>query len=215
MKKSIFLLIFSILLTGLSQAQVVQRKKTTTKKKEDSKAYFDESGGFKHRLWYGGGFNLSFGGNAVYNSFLFGLSPMVGYKITDNLSIGPRLAFDYQYIKGQVNTGAIRSANLTNFSFGPFLRYKFFNVIFIHVEGVYESTQNVFIDGSGYLVENTSTQKLLTERNNRLNFLPGLGYNSGGLFAMDLSVLYNYQKAQDKTSLSVPFDFRLGFTYKF
>ena len=74
------LLLFTFVI-GVSTAEAQRSKK----KRNSTEEYFDESGGFAHRLWYGGGFNLNFGGNGGSNQLLIGVSPMVGFKINDCL----------------------------------------------------------------------------------------------------------------------------------
>src|SRR5690349_9643560 len=94
--------------------------------KKDVDKYFDESGGFKHRLWYGGGFNLGYQGGSDYSIFNIGITPMIGYKIIPRVSFRPRLGIDYSYIKGEVlvldNGQPVlvgrKSANLTSCSVG-------------------------------------------------------------------------------------------------
>ena len=87
------LLLFTFVI-GVSTAEAQRSKK----KRNSTEEYFDESGGFAHRLWYGGGFNLNFGGNGGSNQLLIGVSPMVGFKINDIFSLGPRVSFDLSLI---------------------------------------------------------------------------------------------------------------------
>ena len=111
-------------------------KPTTTPNKKSKKAddYFDESGGFKHRLWYGGNFNLGFSGGQGQSVFVIGVTPMVGYKIIGGLSAGPRLGVTYTSYKGFDSRGYATSLGLTEFSAGPFVRYKLFKNFFVQGE---------------------------------------------------------------------------------
>lgn len=181
-------------------------------KKEVDK-YFDESGGFKHRLWYGGGFNLGFSGGNSYSVFNFGITPMVGYKVIPNLSFGPRVGFDYTYLKGETAIGK-KSTNLTTYSMGIFGRLKFLKVLFLHTEYNYESIESAYTDFYGNLLTDPNTNQIRTERTGHDNFLAGAGYNSGeGLFGYEISLLYNFNVPVNSTKL--PWDIRVGFTYKF
>lgn len=210
----LFLLLTLISLVSVANAQIT-RKTTPKEKKAKTEKLFDESGGFKHRLWYGGGLNLNFGAATNYvNTFRFGLSPMVGYKITDKFSIGPRIAVNYNYIKGTTINNEIKSSSLVDYSVGVFARYKIFQGFFAHVEYDFESFQNYFIDYDGRLGVDQNNN-VIKVRNSRSNFYPGVGYNSGGLLSMDIMLLYNYQLGQDKTTNQLPIEYRIGFTYKF
>lgn len=223
MKSIFYLLIFGTLISLNSVNAQSGNKKEVDK-------YFDESGGFKHRLWYGGGFNIGYQGGDIYNLFSVGITPMVGYKIIPSVSFGPRVGFDYTYIKGDVvvnNNGqpefvGRKSANLTNYSVGIFGRVKFLKVLFVHVETNYESTQNVeliAVSTGGFIGQYlygdiTNGNKIRTTRDGRNNTLAGLGYNSGeGLFGYEISLLYNFNVPENSAEL--PWDFRIGFTYKF
>lgn len=186
-------------------------KKKTTAKKTDQ--YFDESGGFKHRLWYGGSFNLNFGGDGqTYNSFVIGLTPMVGYKITNNWSAGPRVGFSYNRYKF-INPTLV--LNLTDYTVGAFTRYKVFKNFFVHTEADYYSQQ---LPGSkddpGKIIKDVDGN-VFKFRDNRMNYYAGVGYNSGGLLGYEIMALYNFTIANDPNDPRTPFDLRIGFTYNF
>lgn len=212
-KKRILILIFTLIFASFSTFIIGQNKG----KKETDK-YFDESGGFTHRLWYGGGFNLGFSGNNAYSQFNFGLTPMVGYKVLPFLSFGPRVGFDYTYIKGETDNGSQltgrKSANLTTYSLGVFGRVKFLRFFLIHSELNYQSIENAFVTNSGNLAYDSKTDKVLTQREGRENYLLGGGYNSGdGLIGYEILFLYNF--SIPTSSPQLPWDLRFGFTYKF
>jgi hypothetical protein len=155
--------------------------------------YFDESGGFKHRLWYGGGFNLGLNGSA----FQVGITPMVGYKIVGELSAGPRLGIAYT----SFSNGNTRES-FTDYNAGVFARYKFLGFLFLHAEYGYSS--------KNYLDEFYRPIKL-----NRFAPALGVGYNSGsGSFGYEISLLYD-PTIGDITSSISPLDIRVGFNYNF
>ena len=86
---SLLALLFVSMMTNDAHAQRQGKKKKSSKTDE----YFDESG-FVNKLWYGGGLNLGYSGGNNQSFFAFGLSPMVGYKVWDDIiSIGPKLGF--------------------------------------------------------------------------------------------------------------------------
>jgi hypothetical protein len=189
-------------------------KKKTTKKTDE---FFDESGGFKHRLWYGGNVNLSLSGLNGGSLFAIGITPMVGYKIIGGLSAGPRLGINYTSIKAYNTKGGVSSVSVTDYSAGVFARYKAFQNFFAHTEFEYVNEQNprIFRDNAGNLfIDLDSNGKPLKDpRQSRNNTYAGIGYSSGGTFAYEIMILYNFNVAQN--SFEQPITYRAGFTYKF
>lgn len=196
-----FLLLLALFIgIGTADAQNYSKKKKKKKKKkpktEQTDDYFDESGGFAHRLWYGGMINFQYGGFDRNSSILvLGLSPMVGYKFTENFSIGPRLTFNYLEIFAEgPNYKAMQ------LGIGGFGRAKFTPELFAHIE--YQ----------------TLTQKELSDFGDPDikddNFFAGIGYNSamGNGFGYEILGLYNFME-EDETR--VPIEIRIGFTYNF
>jgi hypothetical protein len=184
-------------------------KKKTTKKTDD---YFDESGGFKHRLWYGGNFNLGFNGAEGTSMFTIGLTPMIGYKIIGGLSAGPRVGISYTNIKAYNTQNKVSSVGLTDFSLGAFTRYKAFKNFFAHAEYEYQSQQLPFGDNNNLILLDAAG-KAIKKRFNRSNNYIGLGYSSGEIFSYEIMGLYNL--SIPKGSFEQPISIRAGFTYKF
>ena len=185
------------------------KKKTTAKKTDD---YFDESGGFKHRLWYGGSFNLNLSGSDGSSYFVIGITPMIGYKIIGGLSAGPRIGVNYTSIKSLNTQNKISSVGLTDFSLGAFTRYKAFQNFFVHAEYEYQSLQSAFGD-SYNRIQLDADGKPIKERYSRTNYYGGIGYNSGGIVGYEIMGLYNFNLPKD--SFEQPFSLRFGLTYKF
>jgi hypothetical protein len=184
---------------------------TTNPNKKTKKAddYFDESGGFKHRLWYGGNFNLGFSGGQGQSVFVIGVTPMVGYKIIGGLSAGPRLGVTYTSYKGFDSRGYATSLGLTEFSAGPFVRYKLFKNFF--VQGEHEFLRSYEEDASGNILLGSDNKPI---RQGRQNTYGGVGYTSGGgLIGYEISLMYNF--TLPSTSFKQPFDIRFGFNYNF
>jgi len=150
------------------------------------------------------GFNFNFSGtrdafgNAL-NTMQLGVSPMVGYKINDILSVGPRLSIDYL----EVFTPGTNPRYMF-WGVGPFARGKFSETIFAQVE--YE------IRGVSSL--NSASDRFGSFRENRENFYVGLGYQSsgGGLVGYEFMALYNFLE-QDQTN--IPLTFRFGLNWNF
>jgi len=172
----------------------------------DADKYFDESGSFTSNLWYGGGFQLGFSGGSFSSAFQIGISPMVGYKITDEFSVGPRFSLLYTYYRAETIDG-VQSTNIVDYGIGAFTRYKVFRSIFAHLE--YGFDNEVFS-----LQYNSISGEYEKSRRLQNNALVGLGYNDGnGVWGYEIALLYNL--LQEDTVVDLPFEFRFGFTYNF
>lgn len=179
-----------------------KKKKPTTEKTDD---YFDESGNIAAKLWYGGNIgNIGLGGN----SFSAAVSPMVGYKITNNLSTGVIGKLDYFY---QRYNPSLTLSNL-DLSIGAFARFKIIPAIFLHAELETTSFQRPEFDNLGQVTVDQG--KIVTNRESQPHFYVGGGYNSGnGLFGYEISFYYNV--IDKATNYRTPFDLRIGFNYNF
>lgn len=208
------LLLLCMLFVGISTADAQYGKKKKKKKKSDDQEYFDESGGFKHKLWYGGGFNLGFSGGNTQSVFNFGISPMVGYKITEQLSIGPRAVLDYSTYKIS-QFGEVFRANTLSYGGGVFARGKIFQSLFLHTE--FELLNEPFFvgdpNGNFFLVDNDN--KLITVRETSNNFYIGGGYYSGGGGGLGYEIVLLYNLLEPEDSLNLPIALRFGFTWNF
>jgi hypothetical protein len=161
------------------------------------------SSGLAQHLWYGGGFVLGFAGNSYSSQFQFGLSPMVGYKFTNILSVGPKGSIVYNHIRVQDFGGGVEKVNAWDYSAGVFARALIFRGFFGQVEYDYESYVQLYTD-------------LTTVRVNRGNTYLGAGYNTSrgeGGFGTEIMVTYNLN--QPGNTLESPFDYRIGFTFNF
>lgn len=186
--------------------------------------YFEENGNFAGRLWYGGGFNLALAGSGDYNQFVFGLAPMVGYKVTDDFSVGPRFGFDYQfvrgnaavfspdYVSGQFLGFTNEKKGTFSFSGGIFARYKAFRSFFAHLEFELQNRE-LFLEDRGFLIYEAVRQELLTIKETRENFYAGIGYTSGYPLGFEMLLLYNFNTPEN--TIELPFDLRFGINYNF
>lgn len=161
-----------------------------------------EKDDFASRLWYGGGVNIGFSGGNFESIFQLGVSPMVGYKIFEEFSIGPRVALQYTHYRTELG-GRVETANPVSWAAGVFTRYKLFRSIFAQAEFEFENAA-VFSFGVDGL------EVLRRERN---NFYVGAGYNSGGEWGYEILLLYNTTQANN--DINSPFVFRFGFTRNF
>ncbi len=166
---------------------------------------------FMQKLWYGGNFGLGFTGGNQSSQFNFGVYPMVGYKIIPWFSVGPRLGFDYNYYKGPGDNGKIASTNIFSFYSGVFARANIYRWIFAQAEYGVTFGKQAFLDGYGRLI--MEGDKVKKSQVTQESGLIGLGYNSGGIIATELMLLYDVLVPTD--SYQNPWNFRFGITYKF
>lgn len=195
------LIVFLFILTTQTGSSQASRRPGLAAQKKESLAFAD-------RLWYGGGFGLSFssGLNGLDgNTFAIGISPMLGYKFNPILSIGPR--FEFLYTTGRFRNsfnGPVIKYNGVDYGAGIFGRAKFLPFLFAHVETNY--INRVFPTGF-------NGNKVETERVGDNQTLIGLGYTSGGAFKSELLLLYDL--TADSQSTNLPLVYRFGFTYNF
>ncbi len=123
------------------------------------------------KIYVGGGLGFNLGTDVLSYS----LSPYAGYKVTDALSAGLRVT--YQYTKFNQSDITINAYGL-----GPFARYKFAGPLFAHAE--YEFlTFKVDIPGSGAEANSQSFNSLLVGG--------GLSQPLGRAAAFNVLFLYN------------------------
>ncbi len=160
---------------------------------------------FATHLWYGGGMNVGFANDGFSSLFRIGVSPMVGYKIFEEFSIGPRLSLQYDHYRFRPfgSGGSVETTNSLYWAAGVFSRYKVLRTIFAHVE--YE-----FENAPVYAISGNSIEVL---RRERTNAHVGAGYNSGDKFGYEILLLYNLLHPEN--DINSPFSFRIGFTYNF
>ncbi len=183
-----------------AQNRIKQRKSSPPR--EERNRENDESEKLIDKLWFGGNIGLGFSSNQFENLFLIGLSPMVGYKITPQFSIGPRIDFSYTYFGYKTGPDSKERLNMFSYGIGPFARFKIIESIFIHGEYQIESRAFPLWTGSGYT----------RVRDIQSNLFLGVGYNMGG---SELVLLYNFYATNRTTYFQPPFDFRFGFNYNF
>ncbi len=187
-------------------------KKKKKKKKADKE---EKTFHFTDQLWYGGGGALNFSGGNNFNYFVFGLSPMVGYKIIEPVSIGPRLSFSYNYLKGQGTDGNFYKTQPISYSVGVFTRFKFLRSLFVHAELEHESREIFYVDPFGYLAIDYINGTILTDRITRENVYLGAGYNSSSPSGWGYEILVLYNFLIPENSYELPFNIRVGLTYRF
>ena len=204
MKKALqFLVLVAVLMISFTHDAEAQKRKSS----RDVDDYFDDKGTFKDRLWYGADVTLNFFSVPGGNVFNAGIAPMVGYKITDALSFGPRVEILYRGERYDIGTGSDLKFNSTNYGVGLFSRLKIFNQYFIHTE--FQTLSNEI----GYDIDYVNNE-VLTARSWDDHFYIGGGYGaSGGGIGFQVSILWDV--LQEFTSSNLPIQYRMGINYKF
>lgn len=83
---------------------------------------------FKERIFFGGGFGLSFSSYYDYVS----VSPMVGYRLTPKVATGLQIQYRYSKYKQYVP-----KFSTNDYGLSPFIRYNFYGPLFLHAEYEY------------------------------------------------------------------------------
>ena len=166
----------------------------------------DRDTDFSGKFWYGGGLGLGLTGS----TFKIGLSPMIGYKITQRFSTGVRIPLEYTHFKlGNPDGNALSFSNL-DFGIGAFSRYKIFQNIFSHAEYQHLWLEQPVTSGGSLLLDPSDSHSILSEKlgENQVNL--GLGYTSGrGNLGYEISLLYNVLEGPN--SLQTPWQGKNGF----
>jgi hypothetical protein len=191
-----------LVLLGLmlvSQGAFAQRvQKPGEKKTEHSEK---EPSALKSKLWYGGGVQLGFNSFYGSNVFSFGLSPMVGYKIIEQISVGPRVEMTYASVK----QSGFKAVSLFDIDAGVFVRVKVFRGLFLQGELSNEWYQEALTG---------SADKYKSQRfNQRLGAGWNFGNGQGG--GSEIGVFYNFAIANDVNAYENPLGYRFGFTWNF
>ena len=225
MRKIIPIFIFACigLLPQIGNAQIKQRKvpKETEKTENNSSKpaktddYFDESGGFKHRLQYM--FHTNQGIFQLFgNSFALRLDPSVGYKLTKWASVGLTggVAYAYERVTDGVTTATMKA---TDYSFGVYGRLKIFNSFYFHNDFKLATYERPKTDGRGNVfLDPTNASRILTEKQkNNQEWNVGLAYRSGSpSWGYEFMLLYDVNHKPSNLK-GTPLDLKIGFTYNF
>ncbi|MCB0632662.1 MAG: hypothetical protein R2824_09170 [Saprospiraceae bacterium] len=173
-------------------------------KRSGDDEYFDESGNIGHRIWLGSHFTLGYRGTTFYSLFEFGLSPMVGFKINDIFSIGPRGSILYNNYRESDGVNNVYKLNTSSWAVGVFGRVRPFPTFFAQLEYNLENR-----------VDWVNTTRSEVSRLQYNSFYIGGGYNagSGGPIAFEALLMYNVN--QPVNVFESPLSYRVGITYKY
>ena len=196
-----------------NQPSTSPRQKTAAKKTDQ---YFDESGGFKHRLQYGAHMNPSiaslFGG-----AFNIRVDPIIGYKFNNRLMAGLTGGIDYTSIRYQFQGAqGIENYryNALNTSFGVYGRVKVLPSIYLHTD--YRLANYTRANQASPF--DIANKKINVEKVTLPELNVGAVYRSGmGALGYELALSYNvlYKDATYAGYKESPFDIKIGLTYNF
>lgn len=157
------------------------------------------------RLWYGAGVIGNYQGNSFSSTLSLGLAPMVGYKITPNLSFGPRVSALVSFYRTRAFSNTPETTSPLDWSVGVFGRYRIAREFFAQVEYAFENEAFITQDFSG----------LVTNRNTNNKVYIGGGYSSpiSDVVGFEISIMLNINQPID--DLGSPIDYRFGVNYRF
>ena len=168
----------------------------------------------RDRLWYGAGGTLNF---VAYNGESFaqiGLTPMVGYRLNNWLSAGPRAGVIATIVKGPIDNGTNARFVLLDLVGGIFARAKvaqFYGQV--ELNGLsYQIPEG--INTFGEYVTEPDSDSVRKTRIGDTQLLTGIGYNPGiGGVGTDIGLFYNL--FDDVNSATNPFVFRIMLTFNY
>jgi hypothetical protein len=161
---------------------------------------------FGENLWFGTGAQLAFQGGNNSSFFQIGLSPIVGYKINNFLSVGPRGSFAYNSFKEADFGNGEFKAKFVTWSAGAFARAKIVYPFFAHLEYSLLNEVENFDRASGEAIRSTRT----------IPFLGG-GISQGGGQAggAGYEILILFRLSQADRIGDAPFELRTGLNFNF
>ena len=161
---------------------------------------------FTDNLWYGTGAQLGFSSNGFSSFFNIGLSPIVGYKINNFLSVGPRASFSYNRYTQELGGGNELKEGFFTYSVGPFVRARVYRGFFVHGE---YSIVNEVIDFD------SANDFAPIRRTRAIPFAGGGLSQGGGPGQTGFEILILFRLTQPDMINESPFEFRTGVNYNF
>ncbi len=153
----------------------------------------DDQSDWKDRVYFGGGGGFSGGTNTYGKYFSLSVSPVVGYMLTSNASVGTGIIY-------QRTTYSDINLNYIQYGVTPFVRYNF-DKLFLTAEYNYINLPNNIFNGT-------------SERVFRSRILFGAGYSvpAGGRARINAMALYDVLYKPGNGFVS-PWVFRVFFSF--
>lgn len=157
----------------------------------------DNDAAWKDRVYLGGGGGFNGGTSNGYKYWSISVSPVVGYMVTSNFSVGTGITY-------QRTTYSDFNVNYTQYGVMPFVRYNF-NQLFLTAEYNY-----INLPTSAYQPNSLSS----SDRFFKSRMLFGAGYTQplGGRGRVNVAALYDVLYRRPSVFLS-PWVFRVFFTF--
>lgn len=201
---------FALLLLLCCSVSFALFAQTTEKEAEDDLDYYSDrrpvtsvnDGSFGDRIWWGTGAQLGFSSNNFESFFQLGLSPIVGYKINEIISVGPRGSFAYNSYR-QTRTGGDFKTSFVTWSAGAFVRARIAFSIFAHAE--YSLTNEVLGFNGDEAIRATRA----------VPFLGGGLQQGGGPGQAGFEILVLFRLSSPDRINDSPFEFRTGINFNF
>ena len=157
---------------------------------------------FSDNLWYGAGAQLGFSASNRTSIFFIGVSPIVGYKLNNFLSVGPRGSFVYNRYTDDFL--GIKDGYVT-WELGAFTRANIFRGFFAHAEYSFVNEAFSFDQNTGEVIRTTRA----------IPFIGGGLSQGGGPAQMGFEILILFRITQADRLGDSPFQFRTGLNYNF
>jgi len=163
MKKAILVLLLFLGYTSLQAQEIYNSSGRVGKAKYRDNA--QKKGFDPNKLIFGGG--LGFGAGS--GTLSFGISPIIGYRITDNFAAGISLGYQYNRIKDFIPVINGLNGNIEYYNFvsnmfagGVWARYIIWENIFIHSEFEYNisSYKDYYTDARSGVAREKVSQKV-------------------------------------------------------
>lgn len=160
-------------------------------------------------LWYGGGLILDYQSRFGESLFRVGVTPMVGYKLNNFLSVGPRASLVYNAYGAEFQgLGRVKSRNWS-YAIGAFSRAKLFRGVFAQAE--YSLLSDVVITG----IDQTTNQFRELRSTRAVPFL-GAGFsNGGGPGGVGFEIAVMFRLTQPDRLNDTAYEIRTGLNYNF
>ena len=152
----------------------------------------ESSSSFKDRMYLGGGFGLN-GGSDIYGNryFFVGLFPIIGYMVTNKISVGTSITYQYTSYPDFDRT-------ISQYGFSPFARY---NLGQVFLYGEY-----MILNGPSFI----STQRKMY---NRLLLGVGVRQPMGKRSSINAMGLYDFIYNRSDYAFASPWVFRVFFSF--
>ena len=133
-----------VLVISVASLLVAQQEDSTITQ-EKNKTEMTKSNHSESKWYYGGNIGFSFWNNYFYLS----ISPLVGYKVTPQFSVGGKIGYAYTS-----DSSIDPTLNTSSYGGSIFTRYRIIPQIYVHGEFAYVSYENVYLKPiSGYTTE--------------------------------------------------------------